>query len=135
MRGRATSLCRVYGDQGCLTILRAAPFDLHVLTWRRLRRTGSVRSVLFLAASQNCFCEAYLLMGQMQNRQSRNFLGMLVRSPASGHTTHRSSTNLGGTQQKCYTDKQYFCGEIKGHSYVTTFVLILKYCIYSTYVQ
>ena len=65
-----------------------------LLTWSLLSKTGSVLSVDFLAASQNCFWEAYLFMGQILNRQSLNFLGMLVRSPDSGQTTHRSSTRL-----------------------------------------
>ena len=101
-----------------------------ILTWSRRRRTGSVLSGDFFAASQNCFWEAYLwhglirgqlvasasdpefwfsglsgwngggeafqylFIGQIMKRQSLNFLGMFVKSPASGHTTHRSSTKL-----------------------------------------
>ena len=37
---------------------------------------------------------SYLFMGQIMKRQSLNFLGMFVKSPASGHTTQRSSTKL-----------------------------------------
>ena len=65
-----------------------------VLTWSRLNKTGSVLSVDFFAASQNCFWEAYLFIGHIRKRQSLNFFGMFVRSPDSGHTTHRSSTRL-----------------------------------------
>lgn len=65
------------------------------LTCNLFKRLVSVLDpIVCLAAFQNCFCAEYLFMGHILNKQSRNFFGGFIKFPASGQTTHRSSTSL-----------------------------------------
>jgi hypothetical protein len=82
------------------------------LTCNRRNKFASV--FVCLAVFQDCFCAEYRFIGHILSKQSRNFTGGAVRSPALGFTTVRSSTKLFWIEEK--KDRLNFGGNFENAS-------------------